>query len=96
MSVDRSKQLIEWLEIAGFEPRSYSGRGMFGRSCVSVHGDRDEGVTLWTIATSLYSCNPDGADLIDRIPEPRTDNLGLDYVYYWPSFEWPEEETNAG
>ncbi len=77
----KGKKLYDILEDEGFEPRSYSGRGMFGRNCVSVHSSEDESVSLWQLAASLAAYD---------IPEPITDQLGLGYVYYWPSYEWPD------
>jgi len=77
--------LIEALEEAGYEPRSYSGRGMYGKCCVSVSGDD---VSEWDIARALWFNNFDQEDL--DIPAPRQDQLGLGIVLYWPSFEWPK------
>ena len=43
-----SEELIQRIEAAGFKPRSYSGRGMYGKECVGVsvnarsEGDADE------------------------------------------------------
>lgn len=75
----KGKKLIELLEDAGYEPRSYSGRGMFGATCVSVYSRNDESV--WNLAHALIESD---------IPEPRTDQLGLGHVYYWPGYEWPD------
>lgn len=36
------KSLIERFRDAGLEPRSYSGRAMYGKQCVGVSGDRSE------------------------------------------------------
>lgn len=37
-----AKTLVDVFRNLGFEPRSYSGRGMFGRQCVGVSGDSSE------------------------------------------------------
>ncbi len=75
-------QLIDELWEAGYEARSYSGRGMFGKECVSIHANQDD---LWKVARSLSH------DL--NIPTPNIDQLGLGIVIYWPSYEWPKEEN---
>jgi hypothetical protein len=81
------KKFIEALEESGYEPESYSGRGMYGKECVSISGD----VSAWDVARALWFCNFDSDDL--DIPEPKQDQLGLGIVLYWPSYEWPKEEV---
>lgn len=78
-----AQEFIEMLEECGFDPQSYSGRGMYGKECVSV---RD--ATVWEVGRML----PHDAT---GIPEPHTDSLGTGIVIYWPKFEWPKEESNA-
>lgn len=88
---EQVEKFIEALEDAGYEPKSYSGRGMFGKCCVSVSsGGEDENVSAWDVARSLWFNNFDEDDL--DIPEPRQDQLGLGIVLYWPSYEWPKDE----
>lgn len=41
-----AKALITRLRNAGYRPRSYSGRGMFGAECVGVSLDRGEVLTV--------------------------------------------------
>ena len=81
------QKFIEALEEAGYEVTSYSGRGMYGKECVSIHGD----VTAWELARALWFNNFDEDDL--DIPEPRQDQMVLGIVLYWPSFEWPQEDV---
>lgn len=92
-SKEEVQKFIEALEDAGYEPKSYSGRGMFGKNCVSLrsNGDEEEKFSAWDVAKSLwYGCEAE--DAID-IPEPRQDQLGLGIVLYWPSYEWPKESV---
>lgn len=83
-SKEETEALIEALEEGGFEPHSYSGRGMYGKCCVSVHD-----VSPWEVARELFS---ESHDFV--IPEPRQDAMGLGIVLYWPSYEWPGGEDN--
>jgi hypothetical protein len=85
---ERAKKLLEALEEGGWETRSYSGRGMFGASCISVR-DGDEKVSAWEIAKHLSSEQYDGE--FDRLPEPQQDQLGRGIVLYWPYYEWPKD-----
>ena len=77
---DDVTKFLDALEQAGSEPRSYSGRGMYGKQCVSVSGDN---VSAWEVARALWYNNFEEDDL--DVPEPRSDSLGLEIVLYWPS-----------
>lgn len=66
---------ITKLESMGFAPRSYSGRGMYGATCVAVVLDRGE-------ATKAIS-------LKRLFGGPHTDSMGMGTVYYWRSLPWP-------
>ena len=91
-TAEQVKELIEALEDEGFEVRSYSGRNMFGKQCVSVRSDEDaREATEWEIAKALFSEEYDGK--WDSLPAPHRDQLGLGMVYYWPSYEWPKDEA---
>lgn len=82
MSID-SQEFIDALEDAGQEPRSYSGRGMYGDSCVGVTLDSDS--ELWELAQALAHADMD-------VPGPRTDSMGRSSIIaYWPSIKWPED-----
>lgn len=87
MNRDREQveKFIEALEDAGYEPKSYSGRGMYGKKCVSVHGDD---VSEWDIARNLFNETHDGE--FDNVPAPKQDQMGRGIVLYWPSYKWPE------
>lgn len=69
--------LIDALESAGYEPRPYSGRGMYGKDCVAVSGQ-------------FISPFKVGQDIGEGFGAPREDSLGKGIVLYWPSYKWPE------
>jgi hypothetical protein len=79
------KTLIDILENAGFEPRSYSGRGMSGRQCV--------GVTVPDVKAAygllIRECDY-GSDAADLIDAAREDNMGRSFILYWPRVAWEE------
>lgn len=72
--------LIRALETAGFEPMSYSGRGMYGRQCVGVSAESpfEVGVALG------LALGEEARDL--RVA---SDTLGRDTVLYFPGVAWP-------
>jgi hypothetical protein len=50
---------------------NYSGRGMFGKTCIGVVGSMEE------LDCLLGEVKGSGKGLCK-------DNMGLDYIYYWP------------
>lgn len=75
------QELIDALYEANCDPRSYSGRGMYGDQCVGVAlGDTRQ---VWDIAQTFAR-----AEL--NVPAPLTDSLGRGIIAYWPSVKWPE------
>jgi glucan biosynthesis protein len=70
-------EIIEKLKDKGFDPTSYSGRGMFGKRCVSVYVRPNE---IWK-----------EAEVVEIVgARPTTDSMGKGIVVYWPNLEWPE------
>ena len=68
------QQIIRLAENRGLEPsRRYSGRGMFGATCIGFYGDNAECAAL--------------ASLIKRKTGRSFsyDNMAFDMVYYFPS-----------
>lgn len=75
------------------EVRSYSGRGMYGDTCVAV--TLGSYANAWTLALAIADVNNGNADLFG-LPEPRSDSMGLGTVLYWPSLKWPEGAEGFG
>lgn len=77
--------------------QAYSGRGMYGRSCVAVTGNLT-GLVRFVLALAEESANAlpgEGerlAAFLDELRESRTlaDSMGHDTVYYWPGVELEE------
>ena len=51
----------------------YSGRGMYGNTCMGIVGDRDAIYTVCDNHNFRYG---------------NTDNLGYDTIMYWQGIEW--------
>lgn len=84
--------MLQTLMDAGYEPRAYSGRGMYGRQCISV----TTGERVHSVLADIIACCEDVDAASDMIRGASTDNMGLDHVIYWPSVTWPEVLANAG
>ena len=67
----------------GFDVRSYSGRGMYGKTCLAIVG---EGINLISLGYALGEMDRD----IDKydLDNMRSDSMGLGMVYYWPNIEY--------
>lgn len=73
---------------------SYSGRGMYGKSCIGVIGG-DEGLAEFESALALLTVMDDLDDevnghtalnaLTDVQDMRRSDSMGLETVYYYPN-----------
>jgi hypothetical protein len=97
-----SQPMIELLnstaEALEIDFRAYSGRGMYGRQCISVTTNRQDFITLIsTVVGELMELCTDPAN-VDQVETYKdeacalvsyeSDSMGLDTVYYWPDFEW--------
>ena len=77
---------------AGYKSRRYSGRGMYGRSCLGVNIDR--GTTLFEVAVDLCEAGGSHGVAICRalVPLAEEDDNGFGTVLYFPGIEWPQAE----
>lgn len=86
-----NKQLQNIIEMAGYETRTYSGRGMYGKECLAFTVDGREGrASSFAVAADLMDAAIEaGEDFIEPLIEAmrgiRTDSLGLGTVFYFPS-----------
>jgi hypothetical protein len=81
-----TEELRDIIQQAGHDSRSYSGRGMYGKSCVGVVVEE----VMPAIADLVLGCEDTEQAylLIDRV---KSDNMGCDTILYWPSVEWSEK-----
>lgn len=72
-----SAKVLKKLRDNDYEPRSYSGRAMYGKECIGLSlPDRHGLDNLKKLVGSM----------------PRMDSLGMGIIVYWPEFEWPKKE----
>src|SRR5690606_19366002 len=60
VTVMDARKLIGAIESAGYEARSYSGRGMFGKECVGAEVSRDESAFALAAKLVLAVFDEDG------------------------------------
>lgn len=89
--MDNIEQL---LENAGFEPRSYSGRGMYGKQCLAVEAGSPFDILSAVLEVVSWSDTPkeDADTLAKAFKCVRTDSLGLGVVVYFPNI--PYDKVN--
>jgi hypothetical protein len=98
-----AKILVEALRDAGYSVRSYSGRGMYGRSCVGAELERGTGAfkVASDVAAALLDTEVGAHALIRELADLRVceDSLGLGSILYFPQVPWeqgsPEPEDDA-
>ena len=79
-----SQEFVNLIASAGFRPKSYSGRGMFGKYCVSVNLDRDE-ETAFASAVINATQISDIRAVMQVISDHSKDSMGMGVVLYWRS-----------
>lgn len=74
------------------EPRSYSGRGMYGRCCLGV--DLYQGQSLGSLIAVLITevDEDDREDVAEAVQGMLTDSMGLGSIVYFPSVLFDEKE----
>lgn len=89
------ERLLDLLKALGLKIMSYSGRFMYGDTCLGFVVDRDTSL-YGTIANLAASLADDGAPLDDitiLFSGMRSDDLGLDTICYFPHVDAPESEA---
>ena len=99
MNEDISRQVLAVCEDLGLEARSYSGRGMYGASCVGVDtcgGGSHQIVAKLIIA--LCEQGPDGLEAAEHFTRDSavvTDSMGRGSIVYFPRLPWVEAEDEV-
>lgn len=84
------------LNEAGYNVRSYSGRFMYGRSCLGfVVDDGTAMEALGEVLENITNGEHDTDKILDRVSdlgsllrETRQDSMGLGTIVYFPSIAW--------
>jgi len=103
MNKELVKELFKIFKSAGLNPRSYSGRAMFGKECLAVVPDFETSAAdvIALFQEHLLSDvmrDPQefdykkAAEFVAMLRESRQDSMGLGIVIYWPHIEWTWED----
>jgi hypothetical protein len=77
--------------------RAYSGRGMFGKQCVGITVASNQiGSTIFNIGLKIgeyeegdvTDCSLE--EFVQCFKNVKWDNMGLDYIIYFPDIDWDE------
>lgn len=65
---------------------NYSGRGMYGRSCIGIVGSAKD---LMILCVALFQREGDVSDAVAEVGldpwlDIHWDSMGMDMIYYWP------------
>ena len=87
------------LEILEFDCFNYSGRGMYGRSCLAIKTEDSLGEFFAQFLGACVSCGEDSAideealaQMQEAFQEMRQDNLGSKLLIYFPKVQFLSEE----
>jgi hypothetical protein len=81
------------LVAADYVPRSYSGRGMYGRTCLGVTISRYQSETQMALDVMETASGSAERKLLQlAMRGAKRDDMGLGQIIYWPDLPWVENE----
>jgi len=84
------KSILQQILEERFDCYSYSGRAMYGETCLAVNDDgRGLGEVMATIIRGAIE-EGSGAKIADAVSEMRTDSMGRGTVVYFPGVAFVE------
>lgn len=81
-------KLKELIEYAGYESRSYSGRGMYGEECLTFSAEDSQVEVILNLIEAIDNPANELSDTLEILRRMRVDQLGLGMVYYFPKIKW--------
>lgn len=84
--------LVQAVEEAEYETRSYSGRAMYGERCLGVDCDNPARAAV-RIARALVSLceGSELEEILEAMEDAKTDSMGRDAILYFPSIAFPQD-----
>lgn len=73
-----------------FNVHSYSGRGMYGKTCLAITGDN---INLIQLGYEIAGGYGDEVEY-HHVMKYKQDSMGLGTVIYWPNIPYVEEEED--
>ncbi len=89
MNLERIKEIFRDCDLT---PRSYSGRGMYGRNCLGVVCGNPMADLLQVVSSVAENAEDpqEVADFINTLGRPSTDNMGRDAIVYFEALPWED------
>ena len=83
-------------ENAGLDIRSYSGRGMYDKTCIGFTTNRNIGNAFADIISSLAhsSDSVNMEEVADAFRTMQTDSMGFGTIVYFPGTEFVDESVD--
>ena len=73
---------------------NYSGRGMFGKTCLGIDTDHSAFVVAVNVVNAIHDMQDIDENerelLLEEVEGTRQDNMGLGYIYYWHGISYDE------
>jgi hypothetical protein len=95
---DSESSVQEIFEFAGYECRSYSGRSMYGKTCLGVEVDNLGEFFANIISALTDDVTSDNstttAAVIEAFGNMKTDSMGLGVIIYFPDVKFKHEEKD--
>lgn len=93
-----TQEFVDLIAKSGYLPKSYSGRGMFGRRCVSVNLDRNEETTFASAVVQATQTS-DIPAVMRVLSDHSKESMGMGVVLYWcglnaDGIKFPDEITD--
>mgnify|MGYP003533288648 FL=1 len=98
--MEKSNETIfkDAIEDTGYSVRSYSGRGMYGKSCLGFETTRYQNsiqAVAEIIGNLAETCRFDEElelqDFIEMFSDVQQDSLGLGQIIYFPDIAWEKD-----
>lgn len=89
---DVKSRLQQICEDAGIPVRSYSGRGMYGQTCLGIEPEGGVG-ELFSAVLEAVEGEDDTFELRDAFINLRTDSMGLGIIVYFPGMPFVKESA---
>lgn len=76
---------------------NYSGRGMFGKTCLGIDTDHSAFVVAVNVVNAIHDMQDIDENerelLLKEVKGTRQDNMGMGYIYYWYGISYDEPQT---
>lgn len=84
----QSEDLFRFFDDKNYNPRRYSGRGMFGRHCLAIEINSLQ--SLFSLGVKIQAEFGDDSDIMSFLENILTDQIDRQYIVYWPKIPFSD------